>query len=206
MMKRTLFAIIFACCTLSMSAQEGGIRVKYQGAKPSISDFVNAYLNSRSEGDDDCSDESFNAVKQAWNNKRAGKVLEKWETLIIDEKNGFVLYESKLDENLLRVEMCYWNEADQKHKLFAYNVGCFTNGKYSPGQFDGLTFFRYDNATKRMAYGEAPGFDPVMGNDNGEWISYALPRTGKDIIVTTWLKNGRQQQKTLKFNGKKFSY
>ena len=205
-MKRVLFAIILACCTLTMAAQEGGIQVKYQGAKPTISDFVYAFLNSRSEGDDDCSDESFNAVQQAWNNKRAGKALQKWETLTIDAKNGFVLYENKQGENLLRVEMCYWNEADQKHKLFAYNVGCFTNGKYSPGQFDGLTFFRYDNATMKMAYSEAPGFDAVMGNEDGSWISYALPRTGKDIAVTTWLKNGKQQQKTLKFNGKKFSF
>ena len=205
-MKRTLFAIILACCTLTMAAQEGGIRVKYQGAKPSISDFVNTYLNSRSEGDDDCSDESFNAVQQAWNNKRAGKALRGGETLTIDSKNGFVLYESRYDNQLLRVEMCYWNEADQKHKLFAYNVACFTNGKYSPGQFDGLTFLRYDNATKRMSWCEAPGFDAVMGNEDGSWISYSLPRTGKDITVTTWLKNGKQQQTTLKFNGRKFNY
>ena len=192
---------------MAVSAQEGGIRVKYQGAKPNISDFVTAYLNSRSEGDDDCSDESFNAVKQAWNTKRAGKKLREGETLIIDEKNGFVLYEDKIDgENMLRVEMCYWNEADQKHKLFAYNVACFQNLKYSPGQFDGLTFFRYDNATKRLAYCEAPGFDAAMGNDKGEWLSYSLPRSGRDITVTTWQKNGKEQRKLLKFNGRKFSY
>ena len=205
-MKRTLFAIILACCTLSMSAQEGGIRVKYQGAKPTISDFVTAYMNSISEGDDDCSDESFNAVKQAWNIKRAGKALRKSETLTIDEKNGFVLYENKIDENLLRVEMCYWNESDGKHKLFAYNVACYTDLKYSPGQFDGLTFLRYDNATKRMTYCESPGFEAVMGNNNGDWISYALPRAGKDIVVTTWLKSGKKQLRQLKFNGSKFSY
>lgn len=205
-MKRTLFAIILACCTLSMSAQEGGIRVKSQGAKPTISDFVTAYMNSISEGDDDCSDESFNAVKQAWNTKRAGKALRKSETLTIDEKNGFVLYENKIDENLLRVEMCYWNESDGKHKLFAYNVACYTDLKYSPGQFDGLTFLRYDNATKRMTYCESPGFEAVMGNNNGEWISYALPRAGKDIAVTTWLKSGKKQLRQLKFNGTKFSY
>jgi hypothetical protein len=163
-------------------------------------------MNSISEGDDDCSDESFNAVKQAWNTKRAGKALRKSETLTIDEKNGFVLYENKIDENLLRVEMCYWNESDGKHKLFAYNVACYTDLKYSPGQFDGLTFLRYDNATKRMTYCESPGFEAVMGNNNGEWISYALPRAGKDIAVTTWLKSGKKQLRQLKFNGSKFSY
>ena len=198
-MKRTLFAIILVCCTLSMAAQEGGIRVKYQGAKPTISDFVSAFLNSRSDGDDDCNDESFNAVKQAWNNKRAGRPLGKGETLTIDERNGFVCYENKYDEHLLRVEMCYWNESDQKHKLFAYNVGCYTNGQYSAGQFDTLSFLRYDNATKRMAASFDYGFDVEYLD-----VSYALPRTGKDITVTYW-KQGKKQ-KTLKWNGRKFSF
>ncbi len=34
-MKRLSLAIIFACCTLAVAAQEG-IQVKYQGAKPTI--------------------------------------------------------------------------------------------------------------------------------------------------------------------------
>ena len=44
-MKRLSLAIIFACCTLAMAAQEG-FRVDYQGARPTIKDFVNAYLTS----------------------------------------------------------------------------------------------------------------------------------------------------------------
>ena len=36
--------------------------------------------------------------------------------------------------------------------------------------------------------------------------SYALPRTGKDITVTTWDDNGKKTQKTLKWNGHGFSY
>ena len=36
--------------------------------------------------------------------------------------------------------------------------------------------------------------------------SYALPRTGKDITVTQWDKNGKKTQKTLKWNGSGFSY
>ena len=56
-------------------------------------------------------------------------------------------------------------------------------------------------ATKRMSYTHAPGFDVEYFNK-----SYALPRTGKDIIVTTWHKNGKKTQKTLKWNGHGFSY
>jgi hypothetical protein len=35
---------------------------------------------------------------------------------------------------------------------------------------------------------------------------YALPRTGKNITVTKFLKNGQTTKKTLKWNGKRFSY
>ena len=204
-MKTLFLSIIFACCTLTMAAQEGGIRVKYQGAKPTISDFVTAFLNSRSDGDDDCSDESFNALKSDWNTRRAGKPLRKGVTITVDQNNGFVLYESKYEENLLRIEMCYWNESDQKHKLFAYNVGCYTNGKYSPGQFDGLTLYRYNNASKSMVVSFDKGFDVEYGTEDGAMVSYALPRTGKDITVTYW-KNNSKKQKTLKWQGRKFSF
>ena len=204
-MKTLFLSIIFACCTLMMAAQEGGIRVKYQGAKPTISDFVTAFLNSRSDGDDDCSDESFNALKSDWNTRRAGMPLRKGVTITVDQNNGFVLYESKYEENLLRIEMCYWNEADQKHKLFAYNVGCYTNGKYSPGQFDGLTLYRYNNASKSMVVSFDNGFDVEYGTEDGAMVSYALPRTGKDITVTYW-KNNSKKQKTLKWQGRKFSF
>ncbi|MBO4723300.1 MAG: hypothetical protein J5629_10290 [Muribaculaceae bacterium] len=104
-----------------------------------------------------------------------------------------------------KVEMCYWNEADGKHKLFAYNVAFFTDGKFDPGQFDGIQFYRYNNATKKMTYCDAPGFDARMRVD-GAYVTYSLPRTGKDIIVTYWYDNGTKKQKTLKWNGCKFSF
>ena len=204
-MKKIFAMVAMMVMTLTVSAQEGGIRVNYQGAKPTISDFVTAFLNARSEGDDDCSDESFNAVQQAWNKHIKGKKLSSNETISVDQKNGFVVYETRDGNHLLRVEMCYWNEADQKHKLFAYNVGCYDNGKYSPGQFDGLTLYRYNNATKKMAVSFDNGFDVEYGTEDGAMVSYALPRTGKDIVVTYW-KNNSKKQKTLKWQGRKFSF
>jgi hypothetical protein len=106
---------------------------------------------------------------------------------------------------MLRIEMCFWNESDRKHKLFAYNVACFTNDKYSAGQFDGLTFYRYDNGSKKMTPCHDTGFDVVYGTDDGAWISYELPRTGKDITVTSWYDDGKKQ-KRLKWNGHRFSF
>ena len=202
-MKRISLAIMFALCTLSVAAQDV-IRVNYKGAKPTISDFAWALLSNYVwDEEDDVLDESKNAAKSAWTQYRKGLPLDEGDKITVDQKNGYAVYESRDGEDLLMVEMCYWNEADQKHKLFAYNVKCYDCGKYSPGQFDGLTFYRYDNATKKMTLCEAPGFEVVYGTEDGAWVSYDLPRSGKDIIYTEW-KGNAKKQKTLKWNGRRF--
>ncbi len=201
-MKKISLAILFACFTLALTAQDG-IPVKYQGDRPTISDFATALFTYESGEDEDC-DESFNAVKQAWNSHRNGGKLYDNETLTIDQKSGYIVYESRYEDELLRVEMCYWNEIDKKHKLIAYNVSCFSGGKYSAGQYDGLRFYRYNNATRNMIWYDEVGFEVEYTAENGAWVSYDLPRTGKDIIVNYWYENDRKQ-KTLIWDGHKFS-
>jgi hypothetical protein len=99
--------------------------------------------------------------------------------------------------------MCYWNEADGKHKLFAYNVASFINGRCEAGQYDGLDFYRYDNAKKKMTFCEdRRGTEAVYKYDVRQ--SYTLPRKGKDITVTLWYDSGKKV-KTLKWNGKRFT-
>ncbi len=209
-MKRTSLTIIFACCILALAAQDV-IKVNFKGSKPTISDFVGAYLNDYvyNENDDDCLNEVRASAKQAWINYLNGKPQVKNTNLIVDNINGYVVFEGideyEGDKDVVRVEMCYWNEADGKHKLFAYNVKCFRNGKYSPGQFDGLQFYRYNNATKKMTYYQMPGFDSSLYTEDGAYITYSLPRVGKDIVITYWYDNGTKKQKTLKWNGRKFS-
>lgn len=209
-MKRTSLTIIFACCILALAAQDV-IKVNFKGTKPTISDFVGAYLNDYvyNENDDDCLNEVRARAKQAWINYLNGKPQVKNTNLIVDNRNGYVVFEGideyEGDKDVVRVEMCYWNEADGKHKLFAYNVKCFRNGKYSPGQFDGLQFYRYNNATKKMTYYQMPGFDSSLYTEDGAYITYSLPRVGKDIVITYWYDNGTKKQKTLKWNGRKFS-
>ena len=68
-------------------------------------------------------------------------------------------------------------------------------------RMNGITFFRYDNATKKMIVCDPPGFE-VRYFDT----SYALPRTGKDIIVTTWNDSGKKEERALKWNGHLFTY
>lgn len=209
-MERTSLTIIFACCILALAAQDV-IKVNFKGSKPTISDFVGAYLNDYvyNENDDDCLNEVRASAKQAWINYLNGKPQVKNTNLIVDNRNGYVVFEGideyEGDKDVVRVEMCYWNEADGKHKLFAYNVKCFRNGKYSPGQFDGLQFYRYNNATKKMTYYQMPGFDSSLYTEDGAYITYSLPRVGKDIVITYWYDNGTKKQKTLKWNGRKFS-
>ena len=192
---------------LGMQAQDG-IRVNYKGAQPSISDFVSALVSSRDNDEEEeecCVDESFNAFCYVWERHLKGTPLEDSETLTIDEKNGYVLFENRLgDEDVLKIEMCYWNEADGKHKLFAYNVACFTNDEYSPGQFDGLTLYRYNNATRTMGMCDDKGISAAY-DDAYVMHSLALPRTGKDITVTYWYDSGKKQ-KTLKWDGHRFAF
>ena len=95
----------------------------------------------------------------------------------------------------------FFKEVALSWALKDLNRWSFENGKPTMGQFDVLNFYRYDNATKKMSWCETPGFDVEYLNK-----SYALPRTGKDITVTTWEDNGKQTRKTLKWNGRGFNY
>ena len=204
-MKRLSLAIVFACCMLAVAAQEDGFRVNYQGAKPTIKDFSKAYISSLLNPEDEEPEGDglymYESIQKAMVCQEKVQPLEKDKTLTIDLKNGFLVYEEKDDYYVNRIEMCYWNETDGKHKLFACSRWSFENGKAILGQYDGLSFYRYDNATKKMSRCNTPGFDVEYLNK-----SYALPRTGKDITVTTWEDNGKKTQKILKWNGHRFSY
>ena len=202
-MKRLLLAIVWACCTLAMAAQEG-IRVDYRGERPTIKDFAKAYITFSLSEEEECDAEGlaiYKDLQRAITLQEKGRPLDDDETLTLDTKNGFLVYEQKWDDHFSRLEMCFWNESDGKHKLFAENRMTYSNGKPILGQFDGFLFFRYNNSTKRMNHIAPPGFDSDFLNK-----TYALPRTGKDIIVTTWHEDGKKTQKALKWNGRGFSY
>ncbi|MBQ3960233.1 MAG: hypothetical protein II683_00405, partial [Muribaculaceae bacterium] len=93
------------------------------------------------------------------------------------------------------------NEADGKHKLFAFNnMASIVDDEPLSTETTGMTFCRYNNATKKMTLCDPPGFEIDYQ------CVYALPRTGKNITVTKFLKNGQTTKKTLKWNGKRFSY
>lgn len=202
-MKRILLALLFVASTLSMMAQPQ-IKVNYQGAKPTISDFAWALVNFTSEDAED-DNEAINIVKASLARHRLGKPQPAGEKLIVDVKNGYLLHELTEDGNTIKTEMCYWNLEDGKHKLFAYNVASFRDGISEQGQYDGLIFYEYTNATKKMK----PYFGDLYINlydaGEGNYNTFSLPRTGKDIIVTTWYEVG-QRKRTAKWNGLYFSF
>ena len=209
-MKRLSLTIVFAFCTLVMAAQDA-IRVNYQGTKPTISDFITAYLAPTYGEDGEYDSEYMNGVRDAWERHRKGLKQHEGTTFTLDVKNGFAVCEYKYSEDacefLTRIEMCLWNEADGKHKLFAYSYMFYRDGKYYPGQYDGLTFMRYNNATKSMRYHSDAGVQAVYESKSPSVeCSFDLPRSGKDIIVSLWDENGNKTEKTLKWNGHGFSY
>lgn len=203
-MKKTLLAIIFACCTLTLSAQLT-VNVKYQGARPTISDFAWSLLSYEPNDDEDGIGEALMAMSKAMRNKRNGLKQEPGVTLKIDERNGFISFEHRYQKELLKIEMCYWNEADGKHKLFACNVRSYDDGKISMGQCDGLFFYRYDNATKKMKQIYDVGFEIEYEVDGGSAFEYVLPQVGKDIKVKEWLDGVLKKQRTAKWNGRGFN-
>lgn len=206
-MKKLLLTIVLLCSTMAITAQNY-IQVNYQGEKPTIGDFAWALLsnyNNAWDDEGDNLDEATYAAKEAWINYRKNIPQDEGDEVIVDQKNGYAVYNSRHDRGLLRVEMCYWNEADQKHKLIAYNVTCYVDGKFFLSELPRLEFYRYNNATKKMICCDAPGFIDYGWSD-GAAVSYDLPRYGKDIICTYWYENGKKKQKKLKWNGRKFSF
>ena len=123
-MKRLLSAIVFSCLPLSLMAQNG-IKVNYAGSKPAVTDFAWAAFPSLNfEDEDESGDRPWIILQNAMERDRKGLPQEEGEKLTIDSKNGYILFEHVYDEYpdvVFRLEVCYWNESDGKHKLIAFN-------------------------------------------------------------------------------------
>ena len=210
-MKRTALVIMMTLSLLSMMAQKETVRVDFQGAQPTIVDFLSAYLYTIPDANDldECDVESvalYDGLRTAFLYQGEGIELHEGETLTIDQKNGYLLYELRRDEYLSRIQMCFWNESDGKHKLFACIRETFMNGRYVCGQFDNQEFYRYDNATKTMRSCSAEDIGIDAAYTMGGPLSFSLPRTGKDITVTQWNDKGKTREKQLKWNGHGFNF
>ncbi len=202
-MKRIASAIILTCLTLLMMAQDG-IKVNFKGSSPTVTDFAWAAFPSLNyEDEDESGDRPWRALKNAMARHSKGLPQEEGVTLTIDSKNGYIVYElvdEEYGDYIFRLEVCYWNESDGKHKLIIFNdMASSIEGKPCMTETSGIDFFRYNNATKRMEACDAPEFEVDFR------CIYELPRKGKDIICTRWNDDGTTQQMTLKWDGKQFN-
>jgi hypothetical protein len=85
-MKRIASAIFFACLALSLVAQQG-IKVKYKGSKPTVTDFAWAAFPSLNyEDEEECGDRPWRALQHAMTLHSKGLPQEQGETLTIDTK------------------------------------------------------------------------------------------------------------------------
>ena len=189
---------------------------------PKIGDFVNAFLSL------DETSEVLGTFRTVWNHYLRHEPLEPCYQFTIDEKNGYVQYtfnsqlsEDFKDDNVVSKsihEMCYWNCADGKHKLIAENFVGTLDDKYLIGQYDGISFFLYDNASHKIY--------PVSTEDIGAYVDaridesnfetgeqmtmydetvvvHRLPKQGKDIEVDIYSGN-RKTVTRLVWDGMRF--
>ena len=181
---------------MGMAIQAQGIRVNYKGAKPTITDFVTAYL---SQEDDE---EMISGIREDWESHQQGKALSNGSSFTVDVKNGFVRYDRRYTGNTYSyTELCFWNCKDNSHKLLGINRGCLEKGKPVTAQFTGLKFYTYDNQTKRMS--QTLNSELGASVDVRPVVTYALPQAGKDIMATIHAQQG-EVQILMKWNGAKF--
>ena len=129
------------------------IPVKYQGQKPIINDFINAYFGEESE------DELSGYLSDLWHRYLKNEPLDKNEKVTVDSKNGFASFEKvyppdeyDTEGSRLLVEMCYWNSTDGNHKIFAESVQHFHGNRAIETEFSGISFGIYNNATRMITY------------------------------------------------------
>lgn len=180
----------------------GDLIVNFKGASPNIKDFVAALLTQKE------TEESLGGLREAWGLFKNGMKQMPGNNLIVDVKNGYVGYESvDSDEDGKSrqvIECCFWNYADKKHKLVAISNDSYLNGKPIIGQFSGVTFYKYDNASHRMKVAYAQDLGAEIDVPGGEAVvSHALPRTGKTIVYSIHMPSGKID-KRLTWNGSKF--
>ena len=171
------------------------IIVSFKGEQPNVKDFVSALLSSSED------DESMNGLKEAWQFYKNGMKQMPGDEIIVDVQNGYVGYVSTSEDNDRQViECCYWNYADRRHKLVAISNDLYMNGEPVAGQFTGITFYKYDNATRKMKliYVHELGLDT-----DHQAISHALPRKGKTIVLNYSMPSG-MVTKRMTWNGSMF--
>ena len=225
-MKKPIYYLLLLI-TLALSvevaeAQPLTVKVSFKGNSPTIIDFVMSY--SRAHSNNELFSDFANDVKGGTRNYVGTKIVS-------DVKNGYVSreVESGEDGSVSKIEMCYWNCANKKEKIFAVNVISLENGGFDESS---ITFYRYDKANGVMKKIPAP-FDRkvkpldfanpqktrperinyarnVRNEDANAWPPiFTLPRIGKDIEIriadANQLRPSERQRLRYVWNGNGFT-
>lgn len=173
------------------------IAVKYQGVRPTISDFATAFLTYCKEK------EFYGTVYREWMLYQKKKPLSPHTSISVDTRNGYMRYEIDNLENkdTTVMEMCFWNCADGKRKLVCANTYWKMDGDYGYDEHIGTWFYVYDNATKVMRTVLAEDIGALY---DGDGLSvFFLPRKGKDIKVSA-AGGGERWNEILEWDGYQF--
>ena len=218
-LKITLLIVAAMICGMSVSAQNPypqendpdaySWNVKFSGERPSIKDFMNSFI-------EEPEDEHMNFLYTVWNNYLNNKPQDSHHKITVDPKNGYVCIESlwedefETEDGTTEIlndhnidEFCYWNCADGKHKIFCTTSFCYRNDEPFMGQFDGIDFYVYNNATRKMTLITSEDMGIVVNTENAE-VTYTLPRVGKDLKATIYKSDGSSQERIFTWTGYKF--
>ena len=174
------------------------IVVNFKGQSPNVKDFVSAIISQDEMG------EGWGSIKENWKLYRNGMKLMPGCEFIVDTQNGYLGFTETDDNERQVIECCYWNYTDKKQKLVAISNDIFENGVPVAGQFSGLTFYKYDSATRKMKLAYAQDLGLEFEAPPGTSIAaHALPRQGKTIVYTFHTPSGKIE-KRMTWNGNKF--
>ena len=198
--------MIFACCTLSVSAQGGSTSLEDIDAgwatKP-ISNVANGNFATMLERFyQTWPTWMVRAVRNTMKKGLAKQVLDKDTelTVTVDQKNGFVsVGDGGTDGEYMSA--CYWNRSNG-HKLLAVLLGSPTDPC-----IEVLCTYDYDPAMKMLT----PEPEILKGYRWHDRKAYSqifcnLPRKGKEITVDDWSGDDGPVRHTFKWDGMKPVY
>ena len=122
--------------------------------QPTIVDFVNALLTIEDLG------ESLGEMSSNWEKYLRGQPLQQGRSFILDKENNYMRYDmlAPLTDNSQErkyIEFCVWDCTDSRYRLIVANQANFIDDKPFDGQFGGLTFYKYNVATKKLTWTSA---------------------------------------------------
>ncbi len=198
--------MIFACCTLSVSAQGGSTSLEDidegWASKP-ISNVANGNFATMLERFyQTWPSWMVRAVRDTMKKGLTKQVLDKGTelTVTVDQKNGFVsVGDGGTDGEYMSA--CYWNRSNG-HKLLAVLLGSPTDPC-----LEVLCTYDYDPA-KKMLTPEPEILKGYRWHDRKacSQIFCNLPRKGKEITVDDWSGDDGPVRHTFKWDGMKPFY